>query len=124
MIRNARGRAVLPQIEPILVERRPQPFSHPDWVFEPKYDGFRGVLYLGPRLAVFGSKRGNVLTRFDTLAAQLQAELPVRTAILDGEVVALDAEGRQDFYALMRGEGRLHYAAFDLLWDQAEPAPR
>jgi ATP-dependent DNA ligase len=33
----------------------------------------------------------------------------------DGEVVALDEEGRQDFGLLLRGQGRLHYAAFDLL---------
>ncbi len=38
--RRTPGRVVLPQIEPILLERRPQPFSNPDWVFEPKYDGF------------------------------------------------------------------------------------
>jgi bifunctional non-homologous end joining protein LigD len=31
-------------------------------------------------------------------------------------VVALDDEGRADFHALLRGEGRLHYVAFDLLW--------
>ena len=107
---------VLPLVEPILVERHTAPFDHPDWVFEPKYDGFRGVLYLGPRLALFGSKRRNVLTRFEGLAQQLRRELRVRDAILDGEVVALDDEGRADFYGLLRGEGRLHYVAFDLLW--------
>ena len=37
-------------------------------------------------------------------------------AILDGEVVALDPEGRQDFRALLEGRGNLHYAAFDALW--------
>jgi bifunctional non-homologous end joining protein LigD len=57
-----------------------------------------------------------VLSRFNPLAAQLRQELGVRTAILDGEVVALDDEGRTDFRALLRGEGRLHYVAFDLLW--------
>jgi bifunctional non-homologous end joining protein LigD len=40
----------------------------------------------------------------------------VRNAILDGEVVALNDEGQQDFGLLLRGQGRLHYAAFDLLW--------
>jgi bifunctional non-homologous end joining protein LigD len=36
--------------------------------------------------------------------------------ILDGEVVSLDVEGRQDFRAPMAGRGNLHYAAFDVLW--------
>jgi bifunctional non-homologous end joining protein LigD len=39
-----------------------------------------------------------------------------RDMILDGEVVSLDEEGRQDFRALMAGRGNLHYAAFDVLW--------
>ena len=37
-------------------------------------------------------------------------------AILDGEVVALDGEGRQNFRDLLAGRGNLHYAAFDALW--------
>jgi bifunctional non-homologous end joining protein LigD len=37
-------------------------------------------------------------------------------AILDGEVVALDSEGRQNFRDLRAGRGNLHYAAFDALW--------
>jgi bifunctional non-homologous end joining protein LigD len=36
--------------------------------------------------------------------------------ILDGEVVALDPEGRQDFRSLLARRGNLHYAAFDILW--------
>jgi bifunctional non-homologous end joining protein LigD len=106
----------LPQVQPILVERLARPVTHPDWLFQPNYDGYRGVLYLAPRLALIASKRNNVLTRFRPLAERLRAELDVRSVILDGEVVALDSEGRQDFPALLRGEGSLHYAAFDLLY--------
>jgi hypothetical protein len=40
----------------------------------------------------------------------------VKEAIIDGEVVALDTEGWQNFKALMTGRGNLHYAAFDTLW--------
>lgn len=49
-------------------------------------------------------------------AEQVRAELPRREVILDGEIVALDDEGRIDFWGLMRGRGTLAYAAFDLLW--------
>jgi bifunctional non-homologous end joining protein LigD len=42
--------------------------------------------------------------------------LPVKEAILDGEVVALDSEGRQNFRDRLAGRGNLHYAAFDALW--------
>jgi bifunctional non-homologous end joining protein LigD len=56
------------------------------------------------------------MTRFGGLARQVAAELGARELILDGEIVSLDDEGRIDFWGLMRGQGTLAYAAFDLLW--------
>jgi bifunctional non-homologous end joining protein LigD len=46
----------------------------------------------------------------------VREDLPVKEAILDGEVVALDSEGRQNFRDLTADSGNLHYAAFDALW--------
>jgi bifunctional non-homologous end joining protein LigD len=60
--------------------------------------------------------RGKVLSRFADLPLRVGAELHARDAVLDGEVVALDDEGRMDFGALLAGKGWLHYAAFDVLW--------
>jgi bifunctional non-homologous end joining protein LigD len=107
---------VLPFVRPIVPILREQPFSRPGWLFEPKYDGFRGMLYLTRTGSSLYSKRGNRMKRFEELAWQLAAQLPRREAILDGEIVALDQEGRIDFSGLMRGQGTLAYAAFDLLW--------
>jgi ATP-dependent DNA ligase len=42
----------------------------------------------------------------------VREELPVKEAILDGEVVALDSDGRQNFRDLLACRGNLHYAAF------------
>jgi hypothetical protein len=53
-------------------------------------------------------KRSNVLRRFGELAERLRAELSVRDAFLDGEVVALNGEGRMDFRGLLAGRGWLH----------------
>ena len=74
---SRRGALHLPEVQPIVVERLARQFSHPDRLFQPKYDGYRGVLYLGPRLAVIASKRISVLTRFQPLADRLQGELEV-----------------------------------------------
>jgi bifunctional non-homologous end joining protein LigD len=106
----------LPRVQPIAPTLRPGPFSHPAWLFEPKYDGFRGMFYLTRQGAAFYSKRGNRMTRFQALAEQVRAELRVRDVILDGEIVALDSEGRVSFWDLMRGRGTLAYATFDVLW--------
>ena len=94
----------------------PYPFDGPGWLFEPKYDGFRGLFYLSGRECRFRSKRGNRLRRFDQLCYWVREELGTRDVILDGEVVALGEHGRQDFRGLMAGRGNLHYAVFDVLW--------
>ena len=111
-----RVRSTLPVVEPVLLTAHPDAFNDPAWLFEPKYDGYRGLLYVTRRGCRFRSKRGNVLERFQELCYSVREELPVKEAILDGEVVALDGQGRQNPEALLIGRGNLHYAAFDALW--------
>jgi bifunctional non-homologous end joining protein LigD len=106
----------LPRVEPIVPIVRPKPFSDPAWLFEPKYDGFRGLVYISRGKCVMRSKRGNVFTWFADLGPTICEQLHAREAILDGEIVALDTEGRVNFWDLMRSRGTLAYAAFDLLW--------
>ena len=106
----------LPDVQPLRLTPRGDPFDHPDWLFEPKYDGFRALLYVSRAGCLIRSRKGNHLARFDELCHAVRDELPVREAILDGEVVALDEHGRQSFRDLLAGRGNLHYAAFDALW--------
>ena len=61
-------RTTLPLVQPIVPVLRGVPFDDPAWLFEPKYDGFRGLLYVGPRHCWFRSKRGSTMTRFQGLA--------------------------------------------------------
>jgi bifunctional non-homologous end joining protein LigD len=113
---SPRTRTALPTIEPIVPVTGTPLLHDPRWIYEPKFDGFRGVLYVSGRECYIQSKRGNLLRRFADLALRVGAEIHARDAILDGEVVALDDEGRMDFRALLAGRGWLHYAAFDVLW--------
>lgn len=106
----------LPHIAAIVPTARSQPFNDRAWLFEPKYDGFRGLVYLTPRSCSIYSKRNNRFSRFQELRERLCAELPKRELILDGEIIAIDDEGRVSFWDLMRGSGYLAYAPFDLLW--------
>jgi bifunctional non-homologous end joining protein LigD len=108
--------APLPRVTPIVAVARDDPFDDPEWLFEPKYDGFRGLLYVTSGDCWFRSRRGHVLERFRELCHWVREELPVREAILDGEIVSLDASGRQNFRDLLAGRGNLHYAAFDAPW--------
>lgn len=61
-----------PVVEPIAPVLYPAPFDGPEWLFEPKYDGFRGLLYLSGRKCRFRSKRNNTLRRFDRLCYWVQ----------------------------------------------------
>lgn len=113
---SPRTRTALPTMEPIVPVVGSPPLKDPRWIYEPKFDGFRGVLYVSGRECYIRSKRNKVLSRFADLALRVGAQLHARDAIIDGEVVALDDEGRMDFRALLASKGWLHYAAFDVLW--------
>ncbi len=108
--------ASLPQITPIIALLRPDAFDNPEWRVEPKFDGFRGILYLDGPTARLTSKQRRELARFSGLAEEVRDILGLRSAIFDGEVVAIDDGDRPNFRGLMSGQGHLHYAAFDLLW--------
>jgi hypothetical protein len=68
-----RRAVTLPLVEPIVPVLRDQPFDDPAYLFEPKYDGFRGLLYLGTRECHFRSKRSIFLKQFDELCSRLDA---------------------------------------------------
>ena len=107
--------ASLPQIEPILPTLRPDVPRGREWRYEPKLDGFRGVLYIDGNRAWFRSKTSRLMPRFQSLADSVGRELRLRSAILDEEIVVLADDGRPDFRALMRGAAPM-YSAFDVLW--------
>ena len=84
----------LPRVQPIVPIRQKQPFDDPDWLFEFKYDGFRGLCHLERGRCWFVSRNNNVLSRLNALCAQVAAEIGVNDAILDGEVIVADGTGR------------------------------
>jgi bifunctional non-homologous end joining protein LigD len=106
----------LPRIEPVGLTARAEAFDDPAWVFEPKYDGFRGFLYHTPAGCEIRSSRDLGFDRFGDLYDRIAGILGSREAILDGEVVALNRQGKPVFHDLLRGTGYLAFAAFDLLW--------
>jgi bifunctional non-homologous end joining protein LigD len=107
---------MFPKISPIIPERRPDIFEHPDWLYELKHDGFRALAYVDQGLCRLVSRRGNEMKRFEDLRASLGKELKVKNAVLDGEIVAIDASGMPAFYDLMKRKRQTVYFAFDLLW--------
>ncbi len=119
---------VNPPISPMLaksVAEIPEgPFS-----FEPKWDGFRAVVFRDGDEVEIGSRNERPMTRyFPELVAAIKAELPER-CVIDGEIVIPDSDGRRlDFEALLQrihpaetrinllaGQTPAHLVAFDAL---------
>ena len=102
---------------PLPLNRRREPFDHRDWLFELKLDGFRALAYVEGGRGRLVSRNGNTFKRFAPLAAEIAVALAgVRNAILDGEVVCLDGDGRPLFNALLYRRREPCFVAFDCLW--------
>ncbi len=95
-----------------------KPFDDPAWVFETKWDGFRAIAVAAPGHASLYSRNGNDLSRkYPSICSALSAIK--QKAVLDGELVALDQDGRSRFQLLQNAERektRLLYCVFDLLY--------
>src|SRR5437660_1741873 len=91
-------------IEPMkarLVDANP---TDGDWLYELKFDGIRAIAVKDNKKVSLISRNGNNLSkRFLEIAGAVEA-LPVRQCVIDGEVVALDDDGRSSFQLLQARE--------------------
>ncbi len=132
---TARGGDPFPHnLKPALATRREHPFDDQKWSFEIKWDGVRALAYLRHAGAeyqvVLRSRNGLTINRqYPEIVDALYA-LKLPDAVLDGEIVALDPQGRAQFHLLQspihphertegsrnRTGGTLAYYVFDLLY--------
>ncbi|GAB3623117.1 ATP-dependent DNA ligase [Mariniluteicoccus endophyticus] len=90
---------VMPPLKPMLA--KPAAKLPPGWRYEPKWDGFRTIIFRDGDEVMLGSRNEKPLTRyFPEVVDQVLAQLPQR-CVVDGEIVCIDATGRElDFEAL------------------------
>ncbi|RUX93632.1 MULTISPECIES: DNA ligase D [unclassified Mesorhizobium] len=119
----------LSRIEPQLATQVPKPPDGEDtkggtgevWLHEIKFDGYRTMAHLTEGVVKLITRGGIDWTKRYGDLPHAFAKLPCRDAIIDGEIVVLDAKGISRFAllqdALAEGAGsRLHFYAFDLLY--------
>lgn len=99
-----------------LVDKLP---AGPEWLFEVKFDGYRALAAVAGDQVRIDTRNGLDWTaRYPSVAQALRA-LDLDRALLDGEIVAVDEEGRSNFGALQQaltaGGAGLTYFVFDLL---------
>jgi bifunctional non-homologous end joining protein LigD len=115
--------APLPQkIEPMFATLATKPFDDEDWLFEIKWDGFRvqAVVDAG-KVRILTRNLNDAATYFPRLLGSPSRWIEAQQAVIDGEVVAVDDDGKPDFSLLQTKLGDkeangLLYQAFDLLY--------
>jgi bifunctional non-homologous end joining protein LigD len=102
----------------------PPPPRGESWLHEVKWDGYRALCYVRGGEVKLVSRNGNDLTgRFSTVARALARAVRTPECVLDGEVCAMDEEGRASFSAMQQGKDGtpLVLYLFDVLEVEGEP---
>ena len=92
-------------IHPMLAESIEKPFDDPDWLFEIKWDGYRAIAFIENGKVRLVSRNQNELTARYPELKDMPEFVKAKTAILDGEVVALDVDGRASFSLMQQRTG-------------------
>jgi bifunctional non-homologous end joining protein LigD len=117
------------QVVPMLARGGTLPADEVNWGFEVKWDGMRAIVYSQPgRMRIENRNLQDMTAQWPDLS-RLNRALHAHEAVLDGEIVAFDDEGRPSFTRLQRrmhvGENQAKrlakslpatFVAFDLLW--------
>ncbi len=123
-------RPMPPAIHPMLAESVDKPFDGAEWLFEIKWDGYRAIAFMNDGKVRLVSRNQNDLTPRYPELKDMAKFLKAKTAILDGEVVALDKDGKASFSLMQQRTGfrpggkravanadvPVLYYAFDLLY--------
>jgi len=118
------------RIHPMLAESIEKPFDGEDWLFEIKWDGYRAIAFIENGKVRLVSRNQNELTPRYPELNDMASFIKAKNAILDGEVVALDEDGRASFSLMQQRTGfrpggrrgaanadiPVLYYAFDLLY--------
>lgn len=123
-------RPMLSSIRPMLANITEKPFDDPNWLFEIKWDGYRAVSFIENGAVRLVSRNQNDLTPRYPELRELPKFIKAQNAILDGEAVVLDEQGRSSFSLMQQRTGiRAHgrqsapqrdlpvlYYVFDLIY--------
>jgi bifunctional non-homologous end joining protein LigD len=122
-----------PTYEPMMAVLTAEPFDDDEWLFEVKWDGHRCLANLGTATRLTSRTQRDMTAQFPELI-DMHRQLAARNAVVDGEIVALDRNGRPSFERmqdrfhrtpeeLARHKGRVpvQFLAFDLLWLDGQP---
>ena len=124
LVPSGRRSAMPKKLQPMLAETADAPFNKPEWLWEPKLDGYRVLAFVDADGVSLRSRKGlEMRESFPKLVAELRKQ-GACGMVLDAELVAFDAQGRPSFNALQNANPStaaalvcfdlLHFAGIDL----------
>jgi bifunctional non-homologous end joining protein LigD len=126
LVAGTKPAAMPERIEPMLATLANSVPEGSDWIYEIKWDGFRGLCFLKEGKLRIVSRNGHLLNRQFPELEQLSGSIAAETAILDGEIIAFDSAGRPSFSLMQQRTGfvaaekrqgiSVALIAFDLLY--------
>jgi bifunctional non-homologous end joining protein LigD len=134
VVKSLEGAVMRPMataVHPMLATSIEKPFDDPEWLFEIKWDGYRAVAFIAKGKVRLVSRNQNDLTAQFSELHNLPSFIKAETAVIDGEIAALDQKGRSSFSlmqqrtgireggrrtAASRGDIPVLYYVFDLLY--------
>ncbi|HVO59846.1 MAG TPA: non-homologous end-joining DNA ligase [Terriglobales bacterium] len=129
-LKGARALPMPSRITPMLATSIEKPFDSDEWLYEIKWDGYRSVAFIHDGQLRLVSRNHNDMTALYPELGDLPTYLRAHGAIVDGEVVAIDEQGRPSFSLMQQRTGIRHggfrapgshdvpvfYYAFDLIY--------
>jgi bifunctional non-homologous end joining protein LigD len=129
-LRGVRPASMPSVVHPMLATSIEKPFDGDDWLFEIKWDGYRSVAFVQNGALRLVSRNQNDMTALYPELKDLPKFVHAKQVVLDGEVVALDEQGRPSFSLMQQRTGIRHgrfrapgrtevpvlYYAFDLIY--------
>ncbi len=129
-LRGARKAPMPEVVRPMLATLVEKPFDDPNWIFEIKWDGYRALAFVkGDAVRLLSRNQNDMTSQFPELGG-LPGAVRAQTAVIDGEIVAVDEHGRPSFSLMQQRTGMSHpgrrmmnrggvpilYYAFDLVY--------
>jgi bifunctional non-homologous end joining protein LigD len=120
-VKGARKAPLPPFIEPQIATLVKEPPSGDEWLHELKFDGYRMLCRIDRGRVSFWSRNGKEWTEKFKNVVEAVKSLKISSAIVDGEIVIVDAQGRSSFQKLQRAMNKatttgFAYEVFDLIY--------
>src|SRR5438132_2118145 len=106
-------------LDPMKAQLVDEPFDNDRWLFEVKWDGIRLISFIDNGKVSLQTRSGRIVDNEYPPLQAISALVKAKQAVLDGEIVALDDQGRPSFQLLQnrqRDQRHLQYVVYDLVY--------